>query len=168
MKINFIPFSKEHTKIFDQWSEKDHVKNTWFVEGYATVEMIKSQIEPNGYDFPFIICSDDRPIGFILYCDMAAYRNLEKDPKGPLKDEPQGTYCIDLFIGEEDFIGKGYGTEIVKMFSRFLFEERGAMRIVIEPSIANKRAIRCYEKVGFKFIREEFDGVTNCYIMELK
>lgn len=33
---------------------------------------------------------------------------------------------------------------------RFLFEERGHHRLTIDPAADNVRAIRAYEKVGFK------------------
>ena len=55
---------------------------------------------------------------------------------------------MDLFIGEEDYLNKGYGTKIVKQFEKKIFDEFNAKTIYIDPSVTNKRAIRCYEKAG--------------------
>ena len=46
--------------------------------------------------------------------------------------------------------GRGIGPEAVRVLARHLFEDRGHHRIVIDPNAANERAIRAYEKVGFR------------------
>jgi aminoglycoside 6'-N-acetyltransferase len=38
----------------------------------------------------------------------------------------------------------------VSLLARFLCEQRGHHRLTIDPAAANHRAIRCYEKVGFR------------------
>ena len=40
-------------------------------------------------------------------------------------------------------------------------------RIYSKPGAAsNQRAIRCYEKAGFQFLRNSFDGITECTILK--
>lgn len=56
---------------------------------------------------------------------------------------------IDLFLDSARH-GHGYGPEAIRLVCRWLFAERGHHRITIDPSAANARAIRSYEKVGFK------------------
>ena len=63
--------------------------------------------------------------------------------------EYKNSYGLDIVIGETDFWGKGFGTRIISQLSGFLFE-KGAGIIFIAPQSWNKRAIRCYEKAGFK------------------
>jgi aminoglycoside 6'-N-acetyltransferase len=38
----------------------------------------------------------------------------------------------------------------VRTLARWLVEERGHHRVTIDPAAANARAIRCYERVGFR------------------
>jgi aminoglycoside 6'-N-acetyltransferase len=38
----------------------------------------------------------------------------------------------------------------VRTLARWLFEDRGHHRITIDPAAANERAIRSYERVGFR------------------
>ena len=56
---------------------------------------------------------------------------------------------IDLFLGTA-WQGQGLGLDTVRTLARWLFEERGHHRITIDPAVANERAIRTYERVGFK------------------
>ena len=56
---------------------------------------------------------------------------------------------IDIFLAGECH-GQGLGADAVRTLARHLFEERGHHRVTIDPAAANERAIRCYERVGFR------------------
>lgn len=56
---------------------------------------------------------------------------------------------IDLFVGTA-WQGRGIGPAAIRLVARHLFEERGHHRITIDPAADNGRAIRAYEKVGFR------------------
>jgi len=166
--ITFKKLTKEDMPLFLLWAKKPHVKDTWFAAGYESIDKYYQKIDGNGYDYGFIIYLDDKPIGYIQCSDLYAYRTKCPNPKGILTNEDPGTFCLDLFIGEEDFLNKGYGTEIVKSFVTKIFAEFNAKEILIDPACSNKRAIRCYEKAGFKVIRKANDGVNECCIMEFE
>ena len=158
--------TEEHVPTWQQWAEQPHVKNVWFIEGYETKDYIYQKIKGNAYDFPFIILLDEKPIGYIVCCDLYAYRTLCPKPKGVFTHEDPGTFCMDLFIGEEKYLDQGVGTKIVTLFSKYLFKDLKAKKILIDPAASNKRAIRCYEKAGFTFMKEAFDGVTTCWVLQ--
>jgi aminoglycoside 6'-N-acetyltransferase len=46
--------------------------------------------------------------------------------------------------------GRGLGADTVRTVARHLFEDRGHHRITIDPAAHNARAIRTYERVGFR------------------
>jgi aminoglycoside 6'-N-acetyltransferase len=56
---------------------------------------------------------------------------------------------IDVAL-HPDFHGRGIGSDAVRTLARHLIEDDGHHRLVIDPAAANARAIRCYEKVGFR------------------
>jgi aminoglycoside 6'-N-acetyltransferase len=56
---------------------------------------------------------------------------------------------IDIFLTTRQH-DRGVGTEAVRLLATFLCEQRGHHRLTIDPAAANHRAIRCYEKVGFR------------------
>jgi aminoglycoside 6'-N-acetyltransferase len=83
----------------------------------------------------FAIVVDDEVAGMIQY--------FEED------DEEFRHASIDLFLGAQ-FHGRGLGTDAVRTMAGHLIRGRGHHRLTIDPAAHNARAIRCYEKVGFK------------------
>jgi aminoglycoside 6'-N-acetyltransferase len=56
---------------------------------------------------------------------------------------------IDLALHDDDQ-GRGLGRDAVRTIARYLFDVRDHHRLTIDPAVANERAIRCYERVGFR------------------
>jgi RimJ/RimL family protein N-acetyltransferase len=68
-----------------------------------------------------------------------------------------------------DAVNKGYGTEALRTFLRCYFNEMAFKRMVLDVAQYNRRAIRCYEKLGFTVTREFLRGnVFNFRIAENK
>jgi aminoglycoside 6'-N-acetyltransferase len=66
------------------------------------------------------------------------------------EDEPDYRHAgIDLFL-DAAHQGQGLGPEAIRLVARYLFEARGHHRLTIDPAAANERAIRAYERVGFR------------------
>lgn len=78
---------------------------------------------------------------------------------------------IDLFIGEPDCIGRGYGPALIRVFLRDVaFPRYGVDLCVIGPTASNVAAIRSYEKAGFRFLKtylEPDSREQEHYLMEL-
>ncbi len=64
-------------------------------------------------------------------------------------DDTYRSAGLDLFITTARQ-GNGFGTEAISLVTRELFEACGHHRVTIDPSAGNARAIRAYEKVGFR------------------
>ena len=79
--------------------------------------------------------------------------------------------ALDLFIGVPELWGKGIGGKVVKLAKEYL-ATLGAEVIIIDPHADNIRAIKCYEKAGFKKLKvlnehELHNGkLVDCYLME--
>lgn len=66
------------------------------------------------------------------------------------EDDPDYRHAgIDLFLGVP-WHGRGLGVDVVRTMALHLVRDRGHRRLVIDPAAANERAIRCYEKAGFR------------------
>ncbi len=52
------------------------------------------------------------------------------------------------------FINKGYGTESIKLFLKYYFDELKMRVLILQVAKFNKRAIKCYQKCGFEIINE--------------
>ena len=95
---------------------------------------------------------------------------------GSMKDEiprlPASSRCgsigIDQFIGAEECINRGIGTKAIQMFVEMIMRERKPTSIILDPSPENKRAIRCYEKAGFKHYETKAGEEGLAYMMRLE
>lgn len=65
-------------------------------------------------------------------------------------DESGKNAGFGIHIGDKTAWGKGYGAATVREVLRIGFEEWGLHRIHLTAFAENARAIRCYEKCGFR------------------
>ena len=57
---------------------------------------------------------------------------------------------VGIGIGERAYWGNGYGTEAMRLLLRFAFDELNLQRVSLGVYAYNPRAIRSYEKAGFR------------------
>ena len=67
-------------------------------------------------------------------------------------DHVNQTAGIGIFIGNKKYWNKGYGTEALILLMDFGFKALNLHNIFLNVYSFNERAIRCYEKIGFKII----------------
>ncbi|EGW41605.1 GNAT family protein [Desulfosporosinus sp. OT] len=63
---------------------------------------------------------------------------------------PGRSATLYVVIGNKSYWGKGYGSDALITFVRFLFNQWNFHRISLDTWDENLRAIKAYEKVGFK------------------
>ena len=56
---------------------------------------------------------------------------------------------LDIFLAPK-FQNRGFGKEVLRLGAKWLIEERGHHRLIIDPAASNERAIAAYESIGFK------------------
>lgn len=59
---------------------------------------------------------------------------------------------LGIFVGDKEYWSKGYGSEAIELLLDFSFNLLNLNSIMLIVHSFNKRAIRCYEKCGFKLI----------------
>ena len=57
---------------------------------------------------------------------------------------------LGIVIAEKEYWGRGYGSDAVMALLDFAFKEMNLHRIYLSVFDFNQRAIRCYEKCGFR------------------
>jgi RimJ/RimL family protein N-acetyltransferase len=57
---------------------------------------------------------------------------------------------VGIGLGERDYWGNGYGTDAMRLMLRFAFDELNLQRVSLGVYAYNPRAIRSYEKAGFR------------------
>ncbi|MBI5928525.1 MAG: GNAT family N-acetyltransferase [Chloroflexi bacterium] len=64
---------------------------------------------------------------------------------------PNQSAFLAIGIGDTDYWGKGYGSDGLQLLLRYGFNELGLHRIGLNVISNNTRAIRTYEKAGFRY-----------------
>jgi RimJ/RimL family protein N-acetyltransferase len=57
---------------------------------------------------------------------------------------------LGVVLGEKEYWGQGYGTDAITALLGFAFKQMNLHSVHLTTYEYNKRAIRCYEKCGFK------------------
>ncbi len=60
-------------------------------------------------------------------------------------------------VFDPNYVNQGYGTEAITTFLDYYFKEMKMRKLFLEVAQFNKRALRCYEKSGFKIIDRYLD-----------
>lgn len=60
------------------------------------------------------------------------------------------TGWLSIYLGERDTWGRGYGSDATRLLLGFAFDELNLHRVELSVFDFNARAIRAYEKVGFR------------------
>ncbi|MFK7972604.1 MAG: GNAT family N-acetyltransferase [Bacteroidia bacterium] len=104
---------------------------------------------------------DGRPIGFVQIID-------------PLLEEthywgevPPHLRAIDIWIGEEEDLGKGYGSEMMRQAFGRCFAPPEVEAILIDPLTRNTAAHRFYERLGFVFVENRDFYGDDCKVYRL-
>lgn len=141
-----------------QWDEQAHVIESdpnddwnWETELQRTPSWRKQLIAE----------LDSRPIGFIQIIDPA----LEETHYWG--DVPQNLRAIDIWIGEETDLNKGYGTIMMQQAIKLCFDDPEVTAIIIDPLESNTKAHRFYERLGFTIKEKRTLGEDRCCVYQL-
>ena len=85
----------------------------------------------------YLIVVDNAPVGQINYHTL--HRNYKHTE-------------LDIWMKNDDSCGKGFGSDALITLCQYLHNELGIREFIIRPSAQNKRAIRAYQKAGFRKI----------------
>lgn len=162
--IAFAPLAEHHWPLLERWLRAPHMRE-WWGDPDIELAMIRDMIEGRDTTRPFIFSVDDRPLGYIQFwfvADALCEPWLTEAPW--LTKLPPGAIGVDLSIGEPERVGRGLGSAVLARFVDSLRAE-GHDTIIIDPDPRNHRAVRAYEKAGFRAAPEYSDPTGACLIM---
>ncbi|MGE3063293.1 MAG: GNAT family N-acetyltransferase [bacterium] len=167
--IWFRRLTEVDLKLMTQWLSADFV-NEWYKMDDTSFEKVSAKYLPriNGEEPTecYIAMHFDKPIGFLQTYFIKDYPDYNKYVQADDK-----TAGADIFIGEEEYIHKGWGTAILRKFiDEVIFCKENIDSCIMGPDPENVTAIKTYEKLGFKYLRtiRNFEEGSDEYLMELK
>jgi RimJ/RimL family protein N-acetyltransferase len=148
--VGFRPVEEKDLPCLFAWHQLPHVQQWWDLEPsevFANWDLFVATYHHKmacPWQRLFIVYAQGQPIGYVQYYDVNQDQRFA---------QPPGTVGIDIFIGQTSFLGKGYGGRILRQLLDELKKDPSITKIVIDPHVQNVRAIRCYEKAGFRLER---------------
>lgn len=133
-----------HLPVVTAWLHRPHVARWWGDPAAALAE-----IRQHAPTAEALIERDARPVGFLCW-QVPTRRELAA---AGLDDLPSDLVDIDVFIGEPDALGQGIGPAALMLLSDRL-RANGVRLAGIAAALANRRALRAYDKAGFRPFRD--------------
>lgn len=142
-----------------RWDEQPHVvasdpNDEWNWE----IELTRSP----GWREQLIAELAGRPIGFIQIIDPA------REESHYWGDCAANLRAIDIWIGEASDLGRGYGTQMMRLALARCFRNPTVAAVLIDPLADNTRAIRFYQRLGFRVVGPRRFGDDDCLVHELR
>ena len=149
--MTFRPLTMADMPTLHEWLQRPHVAEWWTPT--PSLDEVMDEFAPlthrDNRERGYIVLEGSREIGYIQsYVVMDAGDGWWQDEQDP------GARGIDQFLADAEQLGRGLGTAMVRAFVDWLFEDPAVTHIQTDPHPDNARAIRCYEKAGFRAIKE--------------
>jgi len=154
--VDFKPLTESDLGLLYDWFHRPHIKKWYTRNKDYTREMITKKYLPRVHhpeQIPnFIISVDDHPIGYIqLYCVSHSLPEDVDSYDHPLfiNHKPQDTAGIDMFIAEEEYLGKGYASLVLQKFINDHVKGKFTT-LIVDPLKTNRHAIQFFERNRFE------------------
>ena len=134
--FSFRPLRLEDLQLLHDWLNRPHVARWW--EGPRSLDAVKAKYTPRitgGEVRCFLALRGSEAVAFIQSYASGG------DPKA------RG---VDVFIAEETLLGKGLGAGVIRAFVELIFSDPSVTCVQADPAPENARAIRAFEKAGFR------------------
>lgn len=136
------------------WLKVPHVARWWVEDG----EDPFTEDIPTGGDLrQWIVRFGSRDIAYVQDYLVHAWRDH------PFAFLVPGARGVDMFIGPADMIGRGHGSALVRAHALRLIGE-GAPAVGIDPHPDNRRAVRAYQKAGFRILDGARDSAWGRFV----
>lgn len=103
-----------------------------------------------------------RPVGVVQIVDPA------EEPTHYWGACEKHLRAIDIWIGEERDLGRGLGTQMMRLAVARCFQPSEVTAILIDPLESNKAAQRFYRRLGFETVGPRRFGEDDCIVMRLE
>lgn len=146
------PFCASDVETFRQWLYQDYILK-WYHDPEDWMEEVVGQDGQFAWIHHYIAMLGDHPIGFCQYYDCFEAQDLEDWYQ---VEVPGQTFSIDYLIGKLDYLGKGYGKEIVHLLiQKIKDQEESAEVILVQPEPENFASCAVLRQNGFVFSEEK-------------
>lgn len=151
---------RDHTDDYEwlaAWRNSPHVKEWWDPdEPDVTADAVAAEFATRAggeLTASCIIELGGEPVGFIQFYPWDAEQEYLAEIGVRL---PEGSWGLDIFVGDASLIGTGTGSRTVRLLSDHLFAEGPATAVALITEAGNARAHAAYTRAGMRVWGEPF------------
>lgn len=141
--------------VLRHWDTLDHVIDSDPDDEWNWEEELARQVS---WRVQWMFSVNEEPIGFVQIIDPESEESHYWGNIGP------GYRAIDIWIGPQEFLGKGYGTQMMEAAIAHCFSNMQVEGVLIDPLVSNHRAIKFYKRLGFVFLEEREFEDSKCSV----
>lgn len=151
MRVTLRPMTECDLAMLHDWLNRPHIVEWWGGER-PSLQQVQEQYHPRALArervMPYIGLLGTQPFAYAqTYVALGAGNGWWEDEVDP------GVRGIDQSIADAALLGMGLGTRLVQVLVERLFGDPQVSKVQTDPAPHNLRAIRCYEKAGFRRVR---------------
>ncbi len=131
-----------------EWSGREHISRWLHGEGLrnAVASLDRFLSCPASDPVHWLALLSGRPVAWLIVSRLDG-----TEPRyGAVRFVGDRVRSLDVFIGDADDLGRGYGTALISEFLERCMPD--ASDVVIDPEATNPCALHVYRKVGFRMV----------------
>ena len=148
--------------LLERWNRQPHVIAATGDDGEGLhIDWVRELTVDSPWSEWLVAEEDGRPVGVLQIIDPRLEETHYWGECEPF------LRALDIWIGEAEDLGRGLGSQMMKLALARCFAEPRVTAVLIDPLASNTRAHRFYERLGFRFVeRRDFDG-DDCFVFRL-
>jgi RimJ/RimL family protein N-acetyltransferase len=132
-------------KTIEKWLNKEYILK-WYNDPKEWLTEIRKRQDEFIFIHHYIATKNNMPIGFCQYYDCFYAK------EDWYKVEKEGTiFSIDYLIGEEKYLHKGYGKQMIFLLKNEIKLNSNAKKIIVQPDVDNIQSNKLLEATGFLY-----------------
>lgn len=162
--LTFRPVTEADLARLHGWMARPRWRD-WWGEPDEEIGYVRDMLAGHDSTEPYLFDLDGTPSGYIQVWHIADARVEPWLSRAPwVMDLPDDAVGVDLSLADPERLSRGLGSRVLARFVARL-RARGLREIFIDPDAANTRAVRAYEKAGFRPVPELIGRTGDTLIM---
>ncbi|MDO4541160.1 MAG: GNAT family N-acetyltransferase [Syntrophomonadaceae bacterium] len=145
-RLMFRPLWDADVGLMEKWLHRPHVA-PWYEDPDDWMREIRGRRDEFSFIKSFIAEIDGVPVGFGQYYDCYWGQQLET---WYTVDKPGVMFSMDYLIGEQEYLTKGHGREMVRLLEDMLIR-LGAERVIVQADRDNAASCSALEANGYTY-----------------
>lgn len=138
-RINLKELTDEDNSLIVAWRNTERVKKNLYSHSELTIEgqntWYKKYIEDRtNQTFTILVKDDNKKIGTVSLTGIDLENSIAE---------------LSIIIGEDAYLGRGYGKEATLLILKYAFEQLGLNKVHLRVLDYNREALNMYESLGF-------------------